>query len=47
MAFDFRIDGDSITFDPQLPDDCESAQCREAASWAVAVAYDGLSWERS
>ncbi len=47
MVFDFRIDGDSITFDPQLPDDCKSAHCREAASWAVAVAYDGLSWERS
>ncbi|MEO7429452.1 MAG: hypothetical protein ABIY48_08720 [Acidimicrobiales bacterium] len=43
----FRIEGDSITFEPQLPVDCARARCREASSWAVAVAYAGLSWQRT
>ncbi|MEO7573113.1 MAG: hypothetical protein ABIX10_11835, partial [Acidimicrobiales bacterium] len=46
-TFDVRIDGDSLTFEPQLPADCTSAHCREASSWAVAVAYAGLRWQRT
>ncbi len=43
VAFNYTIRGDTIMFDPVIPD-C-SPECFEAA-WSVAVAYPGKSWER-
>jgi hypothetical protein len=46
-TFHFKIvGGDTITFDPLIPDDCSTKRCRGAASWSVAVAYPGETWER-
>lgn len=47
IKFEYAVTGDSITFEPLLPADCTSDHCREAASWAVSVAYAGLSWQRT
>lgn len=47
IEFDYAVTGDSITFEPRLPADCTSDRCQEAASWAVSVAYAGLTWERT
>ena len=47
VEFEYAVTGDSITFEPVLPADCTSDHCREAASWAVSVAYAGLSWQRA
>ena len=47
MQFEYAVTGDSITFEPLVHADCTSDHCREAASWAVSVAYAGLSWQRT
>jgi hypothetical protein len=43
VTFNYRIQGDTIMFDPVIPD-C-SPGCFEA-QWSVAVAYPGKTWER-
>jgi hypothetical protein len=43
VAFNYTIQGDTITFDPVIPD-C-APECFEAA-WSVVVAYPGRTWER-
>jgi hypothetical protein len=46
-TFHFKIiGGDTIKFDPVIPDDCSTKRCRGAASWSVSVAYPGKTWER-
>jgi hypothetical protein len=47
IEFEYAVTGDSITFEPRLPADCTSDHCQEAASWAVSVAFAGLSWQRT
>jgi hypothetical protein len=47
IEFGYAVTGDSITFEPHLPADCATDHCQEAASWAVAVAYAGLPWQRT
>ncbi len=43
VTFHYAIDGDSITFEPVIPE-C-SPDCFEAA-WSVSVAYPGETWVR-
>ena len=43
VTFDFTIEGDTIMFEPRIPD-C-SPDCFEAP-WSVSVAYPGKTWER-
>jgi hypothetical protein len=43
VTFHYAIDGDSIRFEPVIPD-C-SPHCFEAA-WSVSVAYPGETWVR-
>ena len=43
VTFRYSIDGDSITFEPAIPD-C-SPDCFEAV-WSVAVAFPGHEWRR-
>jgi hypothetical protein len=43
VTFDFVIDGDTIRFEPEIPE-C-SPDCFEAA-WSVSVAYPGEEWHR-
>jgi hypothetical protein len=43
VTFHYAIEGDSITFEPVIPQCAPS--CFEAA-WSVAVAYPGETWVR-
>ena len=43
VTFHYAIDGDSITFEPVIPE-C-SPDCFEAA-WSVSVAFPGHAWQR-
>ena len=43
VTFGYTIDGDTISFDPQIPE-C-TPDCFEAA-WSVSVAYPGETWQR-
>lgn len=43
VTFDFVIDGDTIRFEPEIPE-C-SPDCFEAV-WSVMVAYPGEEWHR-
>jgi hypothetical protein len=43
-TFQFEVDGDTISFEPVLPDDCAKVDYCE---WMVAVAFSGHSWERT
>lgn len=45
-TFHYEISGDTIMFDPVIPSDCTTKDCRGMASWMVAVAYPGDAWER-
>jgi hypothetical protein len=45
-TFHYQVRGDTIMFEPVIPDDCSTKQCRDAASWSVAVAYPGEEWAR-
>lgn len=42
-TFRFAVEGDTIRFEPLLPDDCAEVDYCE---WMVAVAYPGHAWER-
>jgi hypothetical protein len=43
VTFRFRIDGDTITLDPQnIPPGCTTFRC----GWSIAVAYPGKTWTR-
>ncbi len=42
VTFDYQIDGDTITFDPVIPDCSPSFE----AGWSVVVAYPGKEWHR-
>lgn len=41
-TFHFAIEGDTISFEPVLPDRCTGFDC----VWMIAVASPGYSWER-
>jgi hypothetical protein len=42
VTFHYRIDGDTITFEPEIPDGCSTFRCL----WSIAVAYPGKTWRR-
>jgi hypothetical protein len=42
VTFHYRIDGDTITFEPEIPDGCSTFRCL----WSVAVASPGKTWRR-
>lgn len=43
VTFRFRIEGDTITFEPlNIPAGCTSFEC----GWSIAVAYPGETWKR-
>jgi hypothetical protein len=42
VTFRYRIDGDTIMFEPEIPDRCSTFRCL----WSVAVAYPGQTWRR-
>ena len=46
VAFHYRIAGETVRFDPVLPEDCSTSRCREATGWSIAVALEGKSWRR-
>jgi hypothetical protein len=46
VTFHFRIHGNTISFDPVIPNDCSTSQCREATAWSVTVALSGKTWRR-
>jgi hypothetical protein len=46
LTFYFRIQGDTIAFDPVIPARCSSKQCRENHAYAVLVALPGDKWKR-
>jgi len=46
VAFQYRIAGETIRFDPVIPSDCSTSRCREAAAWSVSVALPGKTWRR-
>jgi hypothetical protein len=37
-----KIDGDTIMFEPEIPDRCSTFRCL----WSVAVAHPGQRWRR-
>jgi hypothetical protein len=43
VTFRYRIDGDTIMFEPEIPDRCSTFRCL----WSVAVAYPGQTWRRA
>ena len=47
-TFHYRIDGDSIYFEPDPVDisDCSTRMCRFEAVWVLTVAMPGMPWER-
>ena len=47
-TFHYRIDGDSISFQPDPVDisDCTTRMCRFMATWVLAVAMPGTTWTR-
>jgi len=48
-TFHYRIDGDSISFEPDPVDisDCTSRMCRFMATWVLTVAMPGTRWTRT
>jgi hypothetical protein len=45
-TFHYRIAGETISFDPVMPNDCSTSRCREVAAWSVTVALPGKRWRR-
>jgi hypothetical protein len=43
VTFDFRIEGDHLTLEPQLPEECREFECQ----WAVMVAMPWSGLERA
>jgi hypothetical protein len=43
VTFHYRIDGDTITFEPEILDGCSTFRCL----WSVTVAYPGKTWRRA
>lgn len=45
VLVDFGVDGDSATFEVQIPDDCTNT-CADAYAWALSAFYQSDTWER-
>jgi hypothetical protein len=47
ITFHYTVTGDTITFDPVIPDtECSTDECAFSKLWSVMVAYPGLTWQR-
>jgi hypothetical protein len=46
VTFHFRIQGNTIKFNPVIPSDCSTSHCREATAWSISVALPGHTWRR-
>ena len=48
MRFHYRIDGDSLTLDPEPVDTsgCTTKECKFGAAWVLMVALPGSTWTR-
>ncbi|MDQ3777630.1 MAG: hypothetical protein M3310_02000, partial [Actinomycetota bacterium] len=42
VTFRYRIEGDSVTFEPAIPVGCSTFRC----AWSVSMAYPGKKWSR-
>jgi hypothetical protein len=45
-TFNYQIEGDTITFEPVIPDACTTKACHENAVLAISVAFPGQTWQR-
>jgi hypothetical protein len=45
-VFNYAMDGDTITFEPVIPDDCLTEACHENAVLSIGVAFPGQTWHR-
>jgi hypothetical protein len=45
-TFHYRVHGDTIMFDPVIPSDCSTKQCRGTVMWSITVAFPGTKWKR-
>ncbi len=45
VSLGYRIEGDTLTFDVVIPDQCSTTQCRDAVAYAAA-AYGLGPWQR-
>jgi hypothetical protein len=45
-TFNYQIDGDTIAFEPVIPDDCSTDACHENAVLSIGVAFPGQTWQR-
>jgi hypothetical protein len=46
ITFRYRIEDDTIMFDPVIPADCSTRRCRDKYAYAVSVAFPGNKWKR-
>lgn len=46
ITFHYRIEDDTIMFDPVIPADCSTRRCREKYAYAISVAFPGHTWKR-
>jgi hypothetical protein len=46
ILVDFAVNGESVTFDVQLPRDCDAA-CLEAHAWALSAFFSPQPWTRA
>lgn len=46
ITMHYRIQGDTIMFDPVIPKNCTTKQCRGTLAWAFSVANPGQTWTR-
>jgi hypothetical protein len=46
VEFRYRINGNTLRFEPVVPSDCSTSHCREATAWSITVALPGKTWRR-
>jgi len=46
VEFHYRINGNTLRFEPVIPSDCSTNHCREATAWSISVALPGKTWRR-
>jgi hypothetical protein len=45
-TFNYQIDGDTIMFEPVIPEGCSTKACHGNAVYAISVAFPGQTWQR-
>jgi hypothetical protein len=46
VEFRYRINGNTLRFEPAVPSGCSTNHCREATAWSITVALPGKTWRR-